>query len=322
MKKIAFFKIGALGDVLMTTPLVRQVRKAHPEAKIDYLVGRSCAAMLEGNLHLDNVIAFNEKTLYERKVTQLGSILKLLRGYDVVFVLDKHWIFGLLAFCARIPIRVGFSRRRWEGVFYTQKVSYRKVEHEINYYLKLGKTCGLSIDLSDVALELPESKPYLIEPPYTVLINSGGSNAYEQSVVRRMPSQLFAELVQTCQTDGLVVFLGARDEWTEYEKFATERTINLCGETSLQEVWYVLHHAQAVFSTDTGLMHMAGAVNANVTAIFGPSHPLRKCPPGARWVWTDEEIYNGNYELYGEIPNRKYFQKMSVDKIMALRCSL
>lgn len=319
MKNIAFWKIGALGDVLMTTPLVRQVRKAFPEAKIDYLVGRACAAMLEGNSHLDSVITFDETILYERKIAQLGSIVKLLRGYDVVFVLDKHWIFGLLAFCAQAPVRIGFARRSWEGVFHTQKLPYHKVEHEINYYLELGKTLGLSIDFSDISLELPESKSYLIEQPYIVLINGGGSNAYEQSAVRRMPPELFGELVQQCQVDGKVVFLGARDEWVEYEKFASERTINLCGKTSLQEAWHVLKHAQAVFSTDTGLMHMAGAVNSNLTAIFGPTHPLRKCPPGAQWIWDDEDIYDEAYELYGHIPNGRYFRKLSGAKILAVR---
>lgn len=318
MKNIAFWKIGALGDVLMTTPLVRQVRRALPDAKIDYLVGRACAAMLEGNSHLNKVIAFDETILYERKVAQLDSIVKLLRGYDVVFVLDKHWIFGLLAFCAQVPVRIGFARRSWEGVFHTHKLPYHKVEHEINYYLELGRTLDLPIDFSDTSLELPEPKPYLIEQPYTVLINGGGSNAYEKSAVRRMPSQLFAKLVKKCEMDGKVVFLGAGNEWEEYEKFSSERTINLCGKTRLEEAWSVLQNARAVFSTDTGLMHMAAAVNANVTAIFGPTHPGRKCPPGARWVWTDQEIYDDTYELYGRVPTGAYFQRLTVDAIVEL----
>jgi ADP-heptose:LPS heptosyltransferase len=95
--KIAIWKIGALGDVLMTTPLVRQLRRACPSAQIDYVIGRSSAVVIQGNPNLDRVVTFDEAILYERKLGKLRSIVDLLRGYDVIFVLDKHWIFALLA---------------------------------------------------------------------------------------------------------------------------------------------------------------------------------------------------------------------------------
>jgi ADP-heptose:LPS heptosyltransferase len=242
--------------------------------------------------------------------------VKLLRGYDVIFVLDKHWIFALLARLAGVPVRIGFARRPLEGWLHTRSVRYGEVRHEIDYYLALGDAFGIPVDPSDVALELPQATPYPLPTPYTVLVNSGGNNDNEQSSVRRLPRKLFAELVGQHTANGTVVFLGAANEHAFYAQFDNERTLNLCGKITLRQAWDVLSRAQAVYSTDTGLMHMAAAVNDKVTAIFGPTHPQRKCPPGATWAWADEEIYDPQYELYGKLPRRTYFSSMTLQKIL------
>lgn len=316
MKNIALLKIGALGDVLMTTPLVRQMRRALPDARIDYLVGQACGDVLEGNPAISRVIRFDESILYKRKLSQLGSLVRLLQGYDAILVLDKHWIFALLARLANAPVRVGFARRPLDGMFLTRKIPYGAVKHEIAYYLAIGQAYGVAIDFADVAMDLPPPVARWMEPPYIVLVNGGGANANEQSTVRRMPERLFSELVRVSLANAKVVFLGGKDESAYYDKFTAAGTVNLCGQTSLREAWDVLKHAKAVFSTDTGLMHMAGALNPNLTAIFGPTHPARKCPPGASWAWTDQDIYDERYELYGAVPDETFFQKMTVENIM------
>src|SRR5688500_8474833 len=95
--KVLVWKIGALGDVVMTTPLVRQLRRALPSARIDYLTGRRCTAILAGNPHLDEVRGFDGAILYRGQLARIPELLPLLRGYDCVFTLDKHWIFPLVA---------------------------------------------------------------------------------------------------------------------------------------------------------------------------------------------------------------------------------
>lgn len=314
--KILLWKIGALGDVLMTTPLLRQLRRACPTAQIEYLTGRGCAPMLEGNPHVDRVVTFDEQILYHARATDLRKLLPLLRGYDSVYVLDKHWIFSLLAFAARVPLRVGFARRRFEGWPHTVEVPYGVIRHEIDCYLDLGEAAGIVVDREDVALELPARAPYPMEPPYTVLVNSGGANAGERSEVRTMPDAVFDALVRHCLRRAPVVFLGSSGEAPYYQRWTGDGVRNLCGQTSLQQAWSVLRGASEVFTTDTGLMHMAAAVNSNVTAIFGPTHPLRKCPPGARWVWADAAVYDGDYEVLGRVPRRQYFETITLADIV------
>lgn len=314
--KILLWKIGALGDIIMTTPLVRQLRRAMPSGSIHYLTGRGCAGILAGNPHIDQVMRFDESILYKGRLGALRNVLPLLRGYDCIFTLDKHWIFPLLARMAGAPIRIGFRRRPHEGLLLTRTVRYAALRHEIDYYLDLAAAAGWPVARDDIALEGPVEARFACEPGFVALINSGGENANESSNVRRMPDALFGALVEACAARQPVVFLGANSEAAYYDRFAGAGRSNLCGRTSLAEATAVLRQAARVISSDTGLMHLAAAVNSQVTAVFGPTHPQRKCPPGARWAWADEARYDPRYELFGAVPGGRFFGSLTVADIL------
>ena len=314
--KVLLWKIGALGDVVMTTPLVRQLRRALPGATIDYLTGQRCTALLRGNPHLDRVIGFDDAILYRGQATRLPELLPLLRGYDCIFTLDKHWVFPLLARLAGVPRRIGYRRRRHEGLLLTRAVPYGALRHEIDCYLDLLAAAGWPVARDDVALEPPPQEAVAGASGGAVLVNSGGDNANESSRVRRMPDALFGELVEACAARHPVVFLGSTSEGTYYERFAGPGRENLCGRTTLGEATTLLRGAGCVVTTDTGLMHLAAAVSPQVTAVFGPTHPLRKCPPGARWAWGDEDRYDARYEVFGTVPQGRWFERLRVADIL------
>ena len=300
---VLLWKLGALGDVVMTTPLVRQLRRQLPAARIDYLVGGNARVVLEGNPHLDAVKTFDERILVAPQPWRVPGLVALLRGYDQVFVLDKHWVFALVARLAGVPRRLGFRRRSFEGRMLTDSVPYGPLLHEVDYYLRLLEAAGLGADPDDRALELPGDEPYPIDGPYDVLVNSGGRNANEQSSVRRIPQALFGAFAQERARARRVVFVGDAGEHPYYEALAVPGALNLCGRITLRQAWSVLRGADEVVSTDCGLMHMAAAVNPHVTGVFGPTHPGRKCPPGARFVWKDAARYVPGYELFGRLPH-------------------
>lgn len=316
--KVLLWKIGALGDVVMTTPLVRQLRRNLPDAQIDYLVGRSFRAVLDGNPHLDRVLDFDDSILFTVKPGGLPDILRLLRGYDLIFVLDKHWVFTWMAWLAGARRRIGYRRRAFEGWPLTTAVPYGPLKQDVQYFLDVLEAAELQVDREDIRPELPAPEPYPVPGPYVVAINAGGNNPGESSDVRQLPRPLFEGLVAHLAARRQVVFLGSRSERAYYEPF-TERygALNLCGVTSLRQSWGVLSKADAVYTTDTGLMHMAGAVNDNVLGIFGPTHPLRKCPPGARWVWKAEHMHDPRYELFGRVPRGRFFDRMRLEDVLS-----
>jgi ADP-heptose:LPS heptosyltransferase len=314
--KLLLWKIGALGDVLMTTPLVRQLRRLLPDARIDYLVGTSSRVALQRNPHLDAVLTFDEGILYRSRPGGLPQVLAKLKGYDMLFVLDKHWIFGLLAGASGARQRVGFRRRWYESFGLTRAVPYGALRHHIEFNFDLAQAAGLAVDRSDVAIEFAGEEAFDVETGTTVLVNAGGANAYETSNVRRMPDALFGELVRRCAAEGPVVFLGSAAESAYYERFAQPACTNLCGRTSFAQAASVLRQARQVITSDNGLMHLASAMNRHVTAVFGPTDPRRVCPPGVRWVWRDAGRHDARYQVFGRLPTGRFFESLTADDVL------
>ncbi|MBG6079905.1 glycosyltransferase family 9 protein [Rubrivivax gelatinosus] len=317
-ESVLVWKYGALGDLLMCTPMLRQLRRALPDAHIRCLVGRASAAAIAGHPSPDACEVFDERAFTSAGAWRLAGLLPRLAGHDRVFVLDKHRIFTTLARLAGGHQRVGFDRDG-EGRGHHVRVPYGAVRHEIHYGLDLLEAAGLPVDRDDVMLDAPVV-PGGVAPPlpadYLVLVNAGGLNPREDSAVRRLPAPLFDALLARCRSLGPVVFLGSAAERGAYPE-DSPGLVNLAGRTSLAQAAVVMRGARAVITTDCGLMHLAGSVRVPTVALFGPTHPQRKCPPGAVAVWCDADRYDPAYETYGRRPAGRWFERMTPEQVMA-----
>ena len=311
--KILFFKIGALGDTLMTTPLVRQIRKNFANVKIDYLIGKKSSQILEGNKNIDNIIKFDENIFFKKKFFSYFKLISKIRKkkYDIIFVLDKHKIFNLTSKLSGIKQRIGFDRLGKEGIFLTNKVYYGSLKHEIDYYLSLGSKI-MKVNYTDKKLDFflegNELKNIKLPRNFIVLINAGGNNIGEKTNIRSLPDKLFSDIVDKITKKQKVIFLGSKSERKYYEKFSSDKIVNLAGKLSLKQSAAVLKKAKKVITTDSGLMHVASATNNNLVCIFGPTNPKRKAPFNAKTIWKDKNSYDEKYELLGKVPKSNFFK--------------
>ncbi|MBA2852741.1 ADP-heptose:LPS heptosyltransferase [Methanococcus maripaludis] len=329
--KILLFKIGALGDVLMTTPLIKELKKSHTESQIDYLVGNNASKLINNNPYLSNVLIFDENIFFKKKLFGYLKLINNIRKkkYDYIFVLDKHWIFNLTAMLFNIKKRIGFNRLGKEGIFLTDKVYYGPVKHEITYYLELASL--LNTEKSDANIKIDIVIPTEIEKKilkflsdkniknYTVLINSGGNNVGESGGIRKMPEKLFKDILDNLSKKTDVLFVGGPEEREYYEKFSGKNIYNFAGATSIIESAVLLKYAKKIITTDCGLMHLASAVNENIISIFGPTNPKRKAPLSKKCisVWKDMKNYDENYELFGKMPEkREFFNEITIEDIV------
>lgn len=320
MKKILFFKIGAIGDVLMTTPLVRAVKARYPDAQLDYWVGKSCKDVLSLSPIIHSVRTFQESFFYKKNIIQLIKLSRQVRKerYDCAFVLDKHWLFSFFIAQTKIPVRVGFLRDGFS--FNTMNVAYKEKGHEIDYYLALGREIGAANELRtiDTVLSVQDNefgKNY-VRGEYTCVVNSGGANAGERGNIRRMPGALFYELVKRLSQRQKVVLIGGQLDNEYYSGFYfNNNVIVAAGKCSIRQSAAIMKYARRVYTTDCGPLHLASAVNDNIVAIFGPTDPARKGPLNAKsqTLWRDASIYNEAYELYGKQPKGEFFKNVTVD---------
>ncbi len=291
--KILLFKPGAIGDVIMTTPLVRQLRRAFPKAEIDYLVGHVAAPVLKHNKYLSKVIPFNEAIFYQKKYLDFLKLSAFIwrQKYQIIFILNKHKLYNLAAFIWRIPQRIGFDRLG-EGIFLNYRVSYLGQKHHIFYNLDLLPGVKIKPDYQDIKLEVIFTfkekifaqkfyqKNNLIKQEVISVCPGGGVNVGGQEKIKRWPGNKYIELIKKLENQGLKVILigGQQDQDVAKEILKKVDCSSAIGQTTLLQAAALLSLSRAVVCNDGGLMHLASAVNERIVSIFGPTNPLELAP--------------------------------------------
>jgi len=332
--KILLFKIGALGDLLMTTPLARQLRRRFPGATIDFLAGRSFTRILEGNRNLDRIIPFPEEIFFRRRWVDCAGLVRKIRAerYDTIFVLDRHWAFPLSAFLFRAGRRIGFDRRGREGILLTHRVRFEAVRHEIHYYLDLLAAVA-EPDYGDVTMDfrLDRADEEFADRFYSenglegkrvvCLAPGGGVNPGQEMAAKRWPVGRFAELARLLLDGGFSVALVGGETDRPFGEWIRSRVDVPSGiGASLGGSAALMRKAFAVVASDGGPMHLAASMNDRVISLFGPTDPRRLAPlNGFRTLWNPEHDIPC-HDIFGKLSPRegrcRCMEAISAEEVM------
>jgi heptosyltransferase-2 len=133
-QKILVIQTAFLGDVILTTPLIRSLKKKYPEATIDILTIPQTAIVFRNNPHVNHIFTLEKR----RWLKKIYSIIKLIfqikkQNYDLAFSIQSSLTSSLLMFLADIPERFGFSRQK----LLTRSIPHTKGLHKIQKILRL-----------------------------------------------------------------------------------------------------------------------------------------------------------------------------------------
>jgi lipopolysaccharide heptosyltransferase II len=304
IRRILVVRVDLLGDVVLSTPAVRALRRAYPRAMIDMLVQAPYAGILEGDPDIHRVLTWNPHIWrnprnWAAPSTWSQTLRALARmrmpRYDLAISVSGD-IGSIVTRLTNARRRVGYTREayRW---FMTDPVPggrYVERAHETRYVLRLAEAAG--------AKALPgDEQPWLSVAPEAsarmravldaarlaraapsgpvIALHAGAHNGQ----AKRWPARHWAALARrlTSEMGALVVLTGALGEYplaAEIERNAGEPLLNLCGKTSLPELKALLALADLVISGDSGPMHIACAVGAPVIALHGPTDPAISGP--------------------------------------------
>lgn len=334
LNKILIIKLGAIGDLLMTTPAIRALKKAYPTMHISLLAGKSSKMAVSSNPHIDELIECDDYIIYKarflQKVRYALSLLYLLRKkkFDVVFVVHRDWRFNLFAFLCGIPERVGFDRNG-EGRFLTKRIEINGVRHQIDHYLEIVKSFGGHDDGRDMDFAISKEAENVVDKMLQTggvgkgdivigILAGGASNIKTDMPIKRWPLENYIELSNKMAADGYkVILLGAESDRPNAEailKHAPEglnlgnvvhNILDLTGKTTLEETAAVMKKCNAIVTHDSGPMHLASAVGAPVISIFGPTDPREYYPlsPNSYYFWNVENIKCAPCYKDGEFPD-------------------
>jgi len=277
LNKILIIRLSSIGDILLTTPFIRQIRKVFPESQIDFVIKNKYSDLLENNPHINNLIKFDNDT----GVAGLKELRNTLIENEYSYIFDLH-----------NNLRSNFLRQKLncQNKYYIKKnklVQFLLVKFKINRYpeitpiaeryLNVGKPAGIKDD--NQGLEIFWNKDS--EVSVNKILNRNGIKQNETFYAvapgagfytKRWPLeyyQTFAENILAKHKSKVVVLGDDNDKQQGKNLAKYNNVIDLTGQLSLIQSAVVLSKSKALVSNDTGLMHMATAINTPVLAIFG-----------------------------------------------------
>ncbi len=300
-EKILIRSTNWIGDAIMTTPAVRSIRENFPDAEITLLALPWVADVFAASPRVDHIFVYEKNGRHRGlggKLT-LASDLKAQK-YDAAILLQNAFEAALITTLARIPVRGGYTTDG-RGILLTHGIKKQPdigLKHQVHYYQEMLAGLGLTPGRDQLELflapDVRQSADQGLELFFTrhgrvpvVGLNPGA--AYGPA--KRWPAQKFGRLARlVCsETNAIVLIFGtdadseaASEITSSVSDHAVSRIVDLTGRTDLASAMAYIDRCDAFVTNDSGLMHVAAALQTPTVAIFGSTDHVATGPYGDR----------------------------------------
>lgn len=273
-----------VGDMVMAQSLFIRLKQQYPDCRIDVIAPPGTLALLsympEVRLAFEMPVKRGKLGLLTR--IKLGRALRQ-HHYDQAILLPNTWKSALTPFFANIPLRTGYvGEGRWGLLNDARRLDKTKLTKTVQRFVALASQSSPNnlIDFPKPAFKIdPQCQErvlgkYQLSENRKILALCPGA---EYGEAKRWPVAHFAEVArQQIKLGWQVWLLGSAKDQTvtaEINQLTNNTCFDFAGKTSLGEAVDLLSLADAVVSNDSGLMHVASALNKNLIAIYGSSDP-------------------------------------------------
>lgn len=282
-----------VGDLVMATPLLSDLRSYFPNASITAMCVAPLAELLQEDRSIDELFTFHrEDRRFLRRDEQRDVLATLQAGnYDLGILVPRSFSSAFWFWRGHVRRRIGFVGR-WRNWLLTDRVAWPSTHQHLSLtYKELLRPLGIAPSATPPRLYLTKdewqvAEELLLQRGYrrgAPLIGIHPGAAYGPA--KSWPEERFRELVQRLDREGkaYVVLLGdamMRERARALSAGCSERVINLTGATSLRELVALMQHMTLLVANDSGPMHLAAAVGTPLVALFGSTDPVVTGPYG------------------------------------------
>lgn len=266
--KILVVRFSSIGDVVLTTPVVRCLKEQLKNAELHFITKNAFKPVLEGNPHIDRIITIN------KSVDEVIDVLKQ-EHYD--YVVDLHNNIRTLRLKRALKVKSSaFPKKNFSKLLLTTfRINRMPKVHVVDRYFEAVKMLGVKNDLKPCDFYLSENDvvdlaSYKLSEKNFIAVAMGA-----QFATKQIPVSLMSEILG--QVEKPIVLLGGP---TDLERAAelsalleNKQVIDLCGKLSLRQSAFMTKACSKLLTGDTGLMHIASCFETQIVSVWGNTVP-------------------------------------------------
>lgn len=283
--KILIMKFRNIGDVLLTTPLIKNLKLNYPNAIIDFALNKGTEEMLTLNPNINKIHIYNREKIKKlpliKKILQEIKFVNKIRKnkYDIVINTTEGDRGAIISWFSKATKKFGYPniKNKFLKNIYTQELPSQELRHIIETNLDVLRVLNLPVKEKKVEIfwdkkdeekinSIVKTKEFLHIHPVS------------RWLFKCINDITMAKIIDFCKDElKIEVFLTAAPQKQELEKINSilklckSKPLNLSGKLTLKQTAALNKQAKFFIGVDTAIMHISAANNTPVLAFFGPS---------------------------------------------------
>ena len=267
-RKILIIRFSSIGDIVLTTPVIRAVKQQVSNVELHFLVKKSNEILLKSNPYVDTIHTYKG---------DLNSLLPELKSenFDYIIDLQNNLRSRKITRQLHCPHRTFPKHNIKKMVLVRAKINLLPAVHIVDRYFKAAKDLGVMNDGKGLDYFIPEEDIFDIQD-----LPAGFEDGYIAVAVgaahatKRIPVEKIVEIGS--QVYKPLVLLGDKNDAKTAELIVSqlnEKALNLCGEFNINTTASVVAQSDGVLTGDTGIMHIAAALGKPIASLWGNTVP-------------------------------------------------
>lgn len=322
--KVLVVRFSSIGDVVLTTPVVRCLKEQVPSVQIHYITKKAFAPVLEGNPYISKLITI------EKSVDEVIASLKQ-EHYD--FVIDLHNNVRTLRLKRALGVKsAAFPKKNIAKFLLTRfKINRLPKVHIVDRYFEAAAIFGIKPDGKPCDFFLTDQDKLQLENEH---LTSKGFIAVAMGAqfgTKQLPVELMASVLNNAVLP--IVLLGGNMDVerssTLKNMLKTQNVIDFCGKLSIRQSAYLTSQAKVLLTGDTGLMHIASAFETPIVSVWGntvPDFGMYVYAPNKPANFSNHEVENLSCRPCSKIGHascpKKHFNCMQLQLTDAIKADI
>ncbi len=287
--KFLIIRFSSIGDIVLTTPVVRCLKQQLPDAEVHYLTKKGYGGIIEPNPYVDQLHILDDN---------IDSMIAYLHRERFDFIIDLHHNLRTwrIKKALNLAQSISFNKLNYEKWLLTAlKINRLPAVHIVDRYLETLQSFGVRNDGKGLDYFIPQKDIVPItDLPVSHMHGFIGVVIGAALNTKKLPVHKLKELC--LKIDHPIILLGGPEDKADGDAIGKDDDIkiyNACGKFNLNQSADLVHKAKLIITHDTGLMHIAAALQKRIISVWGNTVPGFGMGP----YYGNQEVNNTIFEV-------------------------